>query len=276
MRVVNFSLERPAFYLVRRGIVSEGLDRGLKEQALDLGVDIHFSEIIPKKGADIIATGPLPEKTPAIVKGIGFQTEMKDFAFIIFNDDVAYKGYSYLLVADGYGCMCTVVFDKFEKIDSYLRKTRKIFSEMVDLDVKKPRKIAGVGSFSVNGVLEKEGRLYVGEAAGLQDLLWGFGIKKALASGYLAAKSLIEKKDYQKIAKNYFKDKLKASLVNRFLWEHFGFHDYSFILNVLENADDPLEFLFSFHNFNFLQRALYPFALQYAKGKSVKRRLDYF
>ncbi|KXA96661.1 hypothetical protein AKJ37_04725, partial [candidate division MSBL1 archaeon SCGC-AAA259I09] len=44
LRVVNFSLERPAFYLVRRGTVSEGLDRGLKEQALDLGVDIHFSE----------------------------------------------------------------------------------------------------------------------------------------------------------------------------------------------------------------------------------------
>ncbi|KXA89152.1 hypothetical protein AKJ62_03665, partial [candidate division MSBL1 archaeon SCGC-AAA259D14] len=265
LRVVNFSLERPAFYLVRRGTVSESLDRGLREQALDLGVNIHFSEIIPKKDADIIATGPNPKKIFVVAKGISFQTKMEDLVAIFLGDKVAYKGYSYLLVADGHGCMCTVIFDKFEKIDSYLRKTKKIFSEIADLDVKKPRKIAGVGSFSVNAVLEKEGRLYVGEAAGLQDLLWGFGIKKALISGYLAAKSLIEKKDYQKIARDYFKDKLKASLVNRFLWEYFGFHDYSFILNVLENADDPLEFLFSFHNFNFLQRMLYPLASYHVK-----------
>lgn len=264
-REANFSLEKPAFYLVRRGPVSESLDRGLKEQALNLGVDIHFEETFPEKKADIVATGPNPKKIFAVAKGVSFQTKMEDVVAIVLGNKVAYKGYSYLLVANGHGCMCTVIFDKFEKIDSYLRKTKKIFSEMVDLDVKKPRKIAGVGSFSVNSVLEKEGRLYVGEAAGLQDFLWGFGIKKALASGYLAAKSLIEKKDYQKIARDYFKDKFKASLVNRFLWEYFGFHDYSFILNVLENADDPLEFLFSFHNFNFFQRVLYPLASYHVK-----------
>ncbi|KXA98706.1 hypothetical protein AKJ41_06365 [candidate division MSBL1 archaeon SCGC-AAA259O05] len=257
---IHYPQEEKVYYV--SGKVREGPEL---KQALNLGVDIHFEETFPEKKADIVATGPNPKKIFAVAKGVSFQTKMEDVVAIVLGNKVAYKGYSYLLVANGHGCMCTVIFDKFEKIDSYLRKTKKIFSEMVDLDVKKPRKIAGVGSFSVNSVFEKEGRLYVGEAAGLQDFLWGFGIKKALASGYLAAKSLIEKKDYQKIARDYFKDKFKASLVNRFLWEYFGFHDYSFILNVLENADDPLEFLFSFHNFNFFQRMLYPLASYHVK-----------
>lgn len=103
---------------------------------------------------------------------------MEDLVAIFLDDKVAYKGYSYLLVANGHSCMCTVIFDRFEKIDGYLRKTKKIFSEMVDLDVKKPRKIAGGGYFSVNSVLERGSELYVGEAAGLQDFLWGFWDKK--------------------------------------------------------------------------------------------------
>jgi flavin-dependent dehydrogenase len=33
-------------------------------------------------------------------------------------------------------------------------------------------------------------KLYVGEAAGLQDL-WGFGIRSSIISGFLAAKAII-------------------------------------------------------------------------------------
>jgi len=267
-REVSFSFEKPAFYLVRRGPVSGSLDKGLLEQSLDSGVDIHFDESIPEEDADIVATGPNPKKTPAIVRGICFYTNIDDIAIIIFNNDTAYKGYSYLLVSDGYGCMCTVTFEKFERVDRCFKETKKAFFHMVNLDVENCRKIAGIGSFSVNGVFEKDGRLYVGEAAGLQDFLWGFGIKRALTSGYLAAKSLIEEKDYREIARDYFKNKLKASLVNRFLWESLGTKDYSLILDVLENTSNPLNFLFSFHNFNLLQRSLYPLALQYVKRKN--------
>ena len=39
-------------------------------------------------------------------------------------------------------------------------------------------------------------KLLVGEAAGFQDLFLGFGMKYAFLSGYIAAKSIIEEKNY--------------------------------------------------------------------------------
>ena len=38
----DFSCKRPAFYLVNRGTEENSLDHGLKEQALDNGVNIRF------------------------------------------------------------------------------------------------------------------------------------------------------------------------------------------------------------------------------------------
>ncbi|KXA93948.1 hypothetical protein AKJ40_00215 [candidate division MSBL1 archaeon SCGC-AAA259M10] len=266
-RTVSFSLEKPAFYLVKRGSVSGSLDRGLEKQALDLGVDIHFGETIPEGEASIVATGPTPEKAIAIVKGSRFSTEMEDTAVAVLGDRIAYKGYSYLLVRDGYGCMCSVVFDELEKVAACFRRTKKIFSDLADLDIRNPQRVGGIGNFSAGGTFERDGRLYVGEAAGIQDFLWGFGIKNAIISGFLAAKCLIENENYEKIAREYFEDKLKASLTNRFLWETFCFKDYSFILDVLGCTDDITKLFFSFHNFNFLQRALYPFASNWLGGR---------
>ena len=138
---------------------------------------------------------------------------------------------------------------------------------MVDLDVQNSKNVGGVLCFSNRNTFQKEKRVYVGEAAGLQDLLWGFGIRSAITSGFLAAKSIIDNEDYEKAARKYFGKKLKASLVNRFLWEIFSIHNYSLIVNRIYNAKDPLKFLHSFHNFNFLQKLTYPLALKYMRKR---------
>ena len=266
-KIWNFKCKRPAFYLVKRGSKEKTLDTALKNQALDLGVNIHFNETIPENKADIIATGPIKDKIYAAAKGITFKTSFQNTAVGLVNNNTALNGYSYLLIADGQGCMATVLFNKFNNISSYFKQTERIFNDKFDLNLKEVGNMGGVGGFSSENVFKRGKRLYVGEAAGLQDFLWGFGIKSAVTSGYLAAKSIINGKDYQKCAEGFFKDKLRAGIVNRYLWERFCFLDYSFIVNRIHKADDHLKFLNYFYNSNFIHKMIYPFAKGYLNKK---------
>ena len=61
-----------------------------------------------------------------------------------------------------------------------------------------PGRSQGVGTSSAGTrPVDRSGRLYVGEAAGLQDPAWGFGLRYALESGALAARCLFEGTDYE-------------------------------------------------------------------------------
>ncbi|MFC1733755.1 NAD(P)/FAD-dependent oxidoreductase, partial [candidate division KSB1 bacterium] len=66
------------------------------------------------------------------------------------------------------------------------------------------------------------GKLYVGEAAGFQDFLFGLGIRRSLQSGYLAARSLIESRPYDALWKNSFGRQLESGILNRFIYEKSG------------------------------------------------------
>lgn len=269
----NFTCNKPAFYLVKRGSIPGTLDYGLKEQALNNGVDIHFNKTITPNQADIMATGPHTPEKFASAKGIFFKTNMKDMAMGLVNNKTAIKGYSYLLVAQKSAVMCTVLFDGFNNLNNCFKETYNTLSRLVDLDIQDPQKIGGIGCFSTQNIYQKDEKIYVGEAAGLQDLLWGFGIKLAIKSGFLAAKNITDGKDYDKTAHTVFDNKLKASLVNRFLWEKFGMNNYSFIVDRIYNARDPLKYLNWLHNYNFIQKMLYPFAIRYLRKRYGNLRL---
>ena len=269
----DFICDRPAFYLVRRGNIEGSLDIGLKEQALDSGVNLHFKKNPPEDLTNIIATGPVKSEIYIIAKGKTFETDADDIALGIVNNNAAFNGYSYLLIADGYGCMCTVLFDRFKDASKCFEKTENILSSLVDFNIRNPKKMAGLGSFSNKNIFRKDEKLYIGEAAGIQDLFWGFGMTNAITSGFLAAESIINGTDYVETAENYFKKKLKASMVNRYIWEKVGSKDYSFIVNRIHNSKDSLKYLKSFYNFNILQRIIYPFSLMYMKKRYPNLRL---
>lgn len=267
----EISSRKPLFYLVKRNSFPGTLDYGLKEQALKLGVKIHFNKIFSKDKADIIATGSIFKEVPGVVKGIVFKTNFEDTAIMVYGDDLAFKGYSYLLITKGYGCMCTVVIDELNKINECFEKTKEFFSKKFSIDIQSPKNVNGVGSFSLRNVFKEGNTLHVGEAAGLQDFLWGFGMKYAIKSGYFSAQSIIKKEDYERTAKKYFRNKLKASIVNRYLWEKFASRkNYSILVN---NAGFIGKNLYSIYNYNLLHRIMYPISLSYLKEKYPKLRL---
>ena len=257
----QFTGARPLFYLVKRGRSPDSLDNGLKRQALAAGVEILFGQSIAAQQADIVATGAKPRSRFAIDRGIAFQTDLPDIAIGLVNDRAAFKGYAYLLSAGGYGCICTCIFDRFSSLNRCLDTAVDMFSGYRSFYMHDVKRVGGVGAFRLHPCFTVENRLYVGEAAGVQDLLWGFGMRTAMHSGFLAARSIIEGVDYAAAAQKAFGNHLKAGVVNRFLWETLRPGDYRLIMNGLNAARNQLSFLRSFYNYGTLQRLLYPLAL---------------
>jgi flavin-dependent dehydrogenase len=139
-------------------------------------------------------------------------------------------------------------------------KAFEIISQMVNLEVREAKDFSGIVSFSLRHRLQEGESLYVGEAAGLQDLLWGFGIRYALTSGFLAAKSIAGGDDYQTLIKQRFEHMLRASVVNRFLWERIGWRHYSYLMSQSKRLKDPIDTLYKISNFSRAQRWLFPLA----------------
>lgn len=261
-QTTTFRSQQPLFYLVKRGLRAGTLDQGLAAQALDLGVDIKFNTPIAEEAVDIVASGPVSSRLCAIDTGIIFETDFPDVAYGMLDDASSYQGYSYLLVTRGYGCMCTVLFDKFSEIHQQFALARKNFEQATGIKIKNPTKVGGYGNFSTTGSLVKEGRIYVGEAAGLQDLLWGFGIRIAFRSGYLAARCLIEGKDYAVEAKKLFYDDLRTGVVNRAIWEHLGNPGYRLFLKLSHFSKDPRNFLYNrLFQYSWWRRLAFPVAM---------------
>lgn len=259
-------LKRPGHYLVKRGPAPGTLDHGLKEQALASGVRLHFKETIPEAEADIVATGPLGNALSGIAKGIVFETKKEDASVTVCNDALAYKGYSYLLIREGYGCMVSVVMEDFKRIAGCFDETKKYFAKDFSLDIKNPRPVGGVGCFSINAPYKKGKTLYVGEAAGLQDFVAGFGMLYAFRSGYLAARCIIDGRDYAQAAEEEFGEERRTSTVNRYLYERFlRYGNYALLVELLYFSS-KLEFD-AYNRYGLMHKVTYPFALKYLKKK---------
>jgi flavin-dependent dehydrogenase len=260
----DISVKRPLHYLVRRGSSPDSLDYCLKEQALDLGIIIHFGETLPENEVDIISSGPIPGKIPTAAKGIVFSSSSKNLAVGVYNDRLAYKGYAYLLVVNGYGCMASVVFDDLKRVEECFKMTKEYFTSTYDLNMSEPSLMGGVGTFCRKPEYRKGNALCIGEAAGLQDFVAGFGMRYAYQSGYLAAESIIHGYDYVAAAEEAFSRKLKASIVNRWLWEKvLNHYDYSLLLYIISFTANRAGH--TPQQFNPVQWFLYPFALNYIK-----------
>ena len=273
--VINNTFEKPIFYIVKRGPVENSLDQGLKNQALDAGVNIHFNSK-PKKGdMNIISIGPA-EYTPfAIAKGIRFDTESDDIAVALINRKASLNAYSYLLITNGYGCICTVnLYIPGVKANEYFKNTYNFITKLFNPDIKNPQKIGGFGSFRFKLKLIEKGKIYTGEAAGLQDLFWGFGMRYAINSGYFAAQSIAENKNYKKLVKRQLSGRLKRSVVNRYLVNKWGDNFYNYFFNQAKKDNNWDNLLYLGYNPSSYSKVMYPFAKRSLKRKRVTNYSD--
>ncbi len=258
MKPVQVKSVRPIFYLVRRGSMPGTLDWGLKEQALSLGVEIIFNHRLDNlEGKAIVGTGP--KGADAVAVGITFNTKMQDKAVVVLDDNIAPKGYAYLLVKQGYATMATVLYREFKKADDYFEKMLGFFEDKMDLGIKNRKKFGGFGNFFIRDKQTRNEKLYIGEAAGFQDCLWGFGMRYSMLSGYIAAKSFIEDSDYDVLWQRELRPMLETSLVNRYLFERIGHAGYRYLIKCFGRGD-PAKVLRKHYNPSFLKNLLLPLA----------------
>jgi flavin-dependent dehydrogenase len=248
--------------LVKRGTDPDSLDQTLYQAAVRAGVRFNFSQALNIEEAKIVATGPRSREVFAIDTGVHFQTSHENIAVAIVNDQAAYRGYAYLLIINGYGCICTVMFDRFKQIHQHYEHTLSILKKHLSFDMVNPKRVGGVGSFSNDLCFAQHGKYFVGEAAGLQDLLWGFGIRSAISSGALAARCLIDGTDYGKLAEELFSDQLKAGIVIRYLFEKFSRLPKGYILmgKLVRGQTNPAEFLRKAYGYTPIHKLILPLA----------------
>jgi flavin-dependent dehydrogenase len=231
--------ERPIFYLVKRGMMSGTLDMGLKEQALSAGVEILFNHRLDIfEGKAIVGTGP--KGADAIAAGITFTTSMKDQAIVVLDDSIAPKGYAYLLVNQGYGTMVTVLYREYRKENEYFEKMMKFFKNTINPDIQNERRFGCYGNFFMGDTQVHHKKLYVGESGGFQDCLWGFGMRYAILSGYLAANSFINSSNYDVLWKGAKAD-LETSY-QQILFERFRHAGYRYLTKKVFAAPIPAIF----------------------------------
>jgi flavin-dependent dehydrogenase len=236
-RMLKVSSHRNLFYLVKRGKSIDTLDTCLYYQALQKGVEVVFNHTYPINDINIMATGPRGVR--AIAAGITFQTDLPDGAYATVGDYLSPKGYTYLLIANAKATLATVLFADFPKAPLYLQRTVESYIKLVGITVREPHYWGGYGNFNIPSTATKDGRLYVGEAAGFQDYLFGFGIRTALVSGILAAHSILNDISYDQLWKKRLLPTLRGTALSRGLYSKLGWIAYDLLWLIIGSSHDP-------------------------------------
>ena len=258
--------DHPLFYMVERGPGPGTLDSALLAQARESGVEVRFkSRIRQIEGPGILAAGP--GAADSIAVGLHFETSMSDGWWAICDDDLAPQGYAYLLVANGRGTVKSCMFSKFKREREYVARTIERFRKLVGLEMKNPRPHGGAGNFRIPASAYSGIHPVVGEQAGFQDTLWGFGMRLAIASGVLAASSLNDGGDYDARWRSELDPLLRTGVVNRAFYGGLGNRGYRWLLRRASGSRDVREFLRRHYHPTLVKRLLYPWAISRVQSR---------
>lgn len=219
---------QPLIYLIQRGPQPGSLDHGLLLQAAAAGVQIEFNRPGTPAEVDIVASGF--SRPAAYGVGYNFKTNAPNAAFVCYDSLLTPRSYSYLALAEGQGTIVACGLVPQRGLKEILPRVIAGFRSRVEFDMCEPKYFAACVALSLPQTAQHHGKLYVGEAGGLQDVFAGFGIRMAMATGYLAAQSLLEGRDYDELWRARYEPFLKAAAVNRWLQEAAGNRGYSLAL----------------------------------------------
>lgn len=250
--------QKPLFYLVRRGAGEGCLDHALLRQAVAVGVDVRFGERADAaQGATVLAIGP--RLADAIAVGYVFETDMPDGSWLILDNRLAPLGYAYLLIRGGRGTVASCLFTGFKRQAEYVERTVAAFRERVGLQMRNARPFGGFANFRLPRAAVQGGHPVIGEQAGFQDALAGFGMRYAFRSGLLAARSILDGVDYTSLWRRELLPLLRAGTVNRFLFNLVGEPGWRAAAKSLSQGDTR-SVLRRFYRPSVLSRILFPVA----------------
>ena len=238
------SASRPLFYLIKRGTAEDSLDQALARQALAAGVEIRCAtrrDRLPAGG--IVAEGP--HAADIIAVGYTFTTDMADGYHVAISETLAPSGHAYLLVHEGRGTVASCLLRDFHQEKAYLQRVVDFFARHAGLRWQQAFRFGGTGNVFVRAPIRVASRLYAGESAGLQDALFGFGVRYALLSGHLAARAWlagsINSSERQRHTR--LRDYVYTGLIIRRLYQLLGDRGYRLVLKHAVAQRDPRQVL---------------------------------
>ncbi|MFA6956925.1 MAG: NAD(P)/FAD-dependent oxidoreductase [Thermoanaerobaculia bacterium] len=246
-RARTVSSEEPYCYFIRRGPIETSLDRGLLAQAVALGVDVKFKSRLDPGEATIVATGPA--SPDGIAKEITFATDPSvEIVDVWFNHDLSPGGYSYLFALDGRATFGCAIVSDFKNIEDYFDHSLAVAKRFRPIDMSRELRTGySYMNFCIKESAKLDGHPCVGEAGGFQDYLFGLGIRYALTTGNLAARSILEGRDFDDLWKEQWPRKAETSLANRVLYEIAGNLGLRSFVSQASNARDFHAYLASWH-----------------------------
>lgn len=257
-RKYEIKSDKPLFYMLERGPGPNTLDTALLNQVQALGVDVRFnSRLKTIQHQGIMAGGP--KAADAISAGYHFKTTMPDGYWVICDDDIAPKGYAYLLVMSGMGTVKTCIFEQFKHEKKYVERTVSAFETLLGLEMIEPQFHGGIGNFYIPETAQSGRFPIVGEQAGFQDTLWGFGMRLVISSGLLAAQSLLTGQDYDQLWQQELKPQMDASVVNRCIYSLLGNRGYGVFLRK-QSRGNARASLQREYQLSLLKKVLHPWA----------------
>jgi hypothetical protein len=228
----------PLLYMVRRGNGEGSLEWALKRQALELGVTIRYGHSHPRDGADVWAVG-CPGRGFFLDAGITFRTAQPDRTAILFDRRVAPRACAYLFILGGVGTLAVLLTREMGAARVLLDKAVEAFQRIGPLEIREPKIRSGFGGALSELKACRTAPLAVGEAAGLLDYLWGFGIRHAMLSGVLAARTFLEGSRYDDLVVQEIAPLVQCSLVNRKLYDLAGNRTYRALVRYFCSRRQP-------------------------------------
>ncbi len=217
-----------AYRIVERGTSEHTIDQGFKRMAIAAGANLHYKSRVKEEDCQIIACGP--KGTSAVAYGEIFKTKHPNHIAFQLNDKLAPGAYSYLIIIDGVGLICTCLWRKQKGTDRFLNETIAWYQKHYpDIDMEPIKRVGGKGDFTINKRYFQDERYYVGESGGLQDFMWGFGMRMAVWSGYLAAQDILGNCNYEKEVRKQLMPYVRTSVANRFLMNRVGDRTFKFM-----------------------------------------------
>jgi flavin-dependent dehydrogenase len=223
---------QPLMYLVKRGQVTGSIDKALETQAKDAGAKIICGSRLRPEQADIIATGPT--KPTWIARGVMFRCKHPDTRAVILDNRLSLTAYSYFVANDNIGeiTSCNPVGTK--DLGIRFAKTVKTFEKLFGVKANKVvEKFSNVVGFRLPRSAFVRNQCFAGEAAGFQDNVAGFGMVYAMKSGCCAARSIIDRVNYDALWKKEFLKQLKVSAKHRAFYERLSNDDFERLIGFL-------------------------------------------
>ncbi len=209
-------------------------------------------------GSVIVARGP--RHAQAVVAGIVADAPYPDQIVAIASDALAPTCYAYCVVWQDRATLAVALADRFPEAWPRFEGARAAFAALGLSRFSNEHRFGGRASISLALPLEQDGRLYVGEAAGLQDYFLGFGLRYAVLSGHLAARSLLTGQSYVELIARELHPNLRVGFVNRLLYNHLGDRGYRWFIQWAARAADVRARARRVYALTPLHRALWPLA----------------